>query len=97
MNNVHLKNGNVLEEMRAGSNSDTVKTTLKGLRKLFGHGHCHVHTWPSTSCKFLKSFSPFLYHFVTTSREYYKWFSGLKHHIQIGKPQSSNFPCALRH
>ena len=32
MNNVQHQNGKVLEEMLAGSNSDAVKATLRGLR-----------------------------------------------------------------
>ena len=39
----------------------------------------------SPFCKFLESFSPFLSHFVTWSREYCKWLNRLRRHIQIGR------------
>ena len=77
MNNVRNQNGKVLEEMLACSNPDDVKTTLRGLRN-FQNGL-------PPFCKFLKNFLPFLYHFVTWSREYYKWLNRLRHHIQMGR------------
>ena len=41
--------------------------------------------WSSPFFKFLKSFSPFLCHFATSSREYYKWLNSLRRQIQIGR------------
>ena len=89
MNNVPGQNEKALEEMLAVSNSDAVKTTLRGL-----------HNSPNDLtrfCNFLKSLPPFLCHFVTWSRESCKCLSRLTRHIQIGKQHPSNFSCPLRH
>ena len=56
--NVANQNGKELEETLAGSNTDAVKITLKG-----------VHNFKMTLpvCMFFKNFSPFVCHFVTYS------------------------------
>ena len=60
----------------AGSNSDVVKTTLR----LYV-----ISKWPSLFFKFFKNLSPFPCHFVTYNREYYKWLSRLRCHVQVGR------------
>ena len=72
----------MLEEMLACSNSDALKTTLRGLRN-FQNG----------LLPFASSWKASHHSSVTWSREYYKWLSRLKRHIQIGKAQPSNFSC----
>ena len=41
--------------------------------------------WSSRFCKFLESFSTFLFHFITSNREYYKLLNRLRRQIQIGR------------
>ena len=76
MNNVLNQNGTVLEETLAFSNSDAVKTTLRGLLNFV----MTFHLW-----QVLENLSTFLCLFVIYKREYYEWLSRLRRHIQIGR------------
>ena len=76
--NVPNQDDKVLEEMLAGSNSDAVITTLKGLR------YFKMTLPPSSSLlQVLKNLSSFLCYFVTNNREYIKWLSRLRRNNQI--------------
>ena len=71
--NIQNQNGKVVEEMLAGFKLDDVKAALNP---------CY---FQNVLPPFASSFSPFLSHFVTWSREYCKWLNRLRRHIQIGR------------
>ena len=76
ISNVLNPNGKVLEETLAGSYSNAMKTTLRRLSNF------------RTSFSFLKVLEKplaILSGFSTSSREYYKWLSRLRCHIQVGR------------
>ena len=63
----------------AESNSDATKPTLR-LKMLFQND-------PPSFFKFFKNLSPFLCHFVTYNREYYKLLCRFRHHIPVDRLQ----------